>query len=440
MPDSVMSSVSTPRARNGNKRDKAALQAKPRNGLIAALDVGTTKVCCLIGRTGPEGIRVVGIGHHASRGLRNGSLIDLDAAESTIRTTVEAAERMAGDNIRAVAVNLSAGSPRSRLISHEISISGHEIGDSDLRRILDPASFAQWMPDDHELVHAIPVSYAIDGCKGVRDPRGMFGQRLGVNLHLISASAGAIRNLSTCVTRCHLSIAGKVVSPFAAAMGTVFEDETQLGVTVIEMGGGTTSVAVFFDAELIHADSIPLGGQHVTRDVARGLSTPMSQAERIKTLYGSCVPSPQDTRQVVDVPPIADDGSSESGQVPRTMLVGIIKPRMEEIFEMIRARLQDAGLDRVAGRRAVLTGGASQMPGAGELAGHVLDKQARIGRPRGVEALPEAAAGPAFAVCVGLLKYAANHAQEGAEGIYQPPESSPGGRFGRLGQWLRENF
>jgi cell division protein FtsA len=165
----------------------------------------------------------------------------------------------------------------------------------------------------------------------------------------------------------------------------------------------------------------------------------MTQAERIKTLFGSCQPSPSDARQIVEVPPIADDGAAEPTHVPRSMLVGIIRPRAEEILEMVRARLQDAGLERVAGRRAVLTGGGCQLPGAPELAGQILDKQVRIGRPRGVDGLPDAIAGPAFATCAGLLRFAANQAQEGGEPIYRPTEAAHG-RFGRLGQWLRENF
>jgi len=423
------------------KRHKAAAQAKVRNGLIAALDIGTTKVCCLIARPAENGasFRVVGIGHHASQGVRNGALVDLDAAEATIRTTVEAAERMAGDNIRGVVVNVSTGSPRSRMTAYEVSVAGHEISDADLRRILDPVGVASAVPPEHDIVHVIPVGYSVDGCRGVRDPRGMFGQRLGVNLHLITASTGAVRNVATCVTRCHLEVDGKVVSPYASALGCLVEDETQLGITLIDAGGGTTSVAVFFDSELIHTDSIPLGGLHVTRDLARGLSTPMTQAERIKTLYGSCQPSPSDSRQMIEVPPIADDGASEGTLVPRSMLVGIIRPRMEEIFEMVRARLQDAGYDRVAGRRVVLTGGAAQLPGAGELAGQVLDKQVRIGRPRGIEGLPDAVVGPAFATVTGLLRFAANRPQEGVEPVYRPAGSAHS-RFGRLGQWLRENF
>lgn len=420
------------------KKAKATTQAKPRSGLIGALDIGTTKVTCLIGRAGgPQGVRVVGIGHHVSEGVRNGTLVDLDAAEASIRACVDAAERMAEEKIRHVVVNVSAGAPRSRLYPYEISVAGHQIGDADIRRILDPAAFAEQVADDHQVIHAIPVGYSIDGCRGVRDPRGMFGNRLGVNVNIISASAGALRNLYTCVSRCHLEIGSKVVSPYASALGCLIEDEKQLGVTLIDMGGGTTSVAVYFDAELVFTDTLPVGGQHVTRDLARGLSTPVSQAERIKTLYGSCLPSPSDIRQIVEVPPIGAD--ADCAQVPRSMLVTIIRPRIEETFEMVRSRLHDAGFDKVAGRRLVITGGACQLPGAVDLAGAILDKQVRIGRPTPLDGLPEAGANPGFATCAGLLRFAMSEAEDTTQVTYCPAPTPPG-RFGRFGQWLRENF
>lgn len=422
------------------KKAKASSQTKARSGLIGALDIGTTKITCLIARVGgSQGVRVVGVGHHASQGVRNGTLVDLEEAETTIRACVDAAENMAGEKLRHVVVNVSAGSPRSRLFAYEISVGGHEIGDGDIRRILDPAGFAESVPDDHRVIHAIPVGYSIDGCRGVRDPRGMFGQRLGVNLHVITAAAGALRNLYTCVSRCHLDVVGRVVSPYASALGCLIDDEKQLGVTLIDMGGGTTSVAVYFDAELVFTDILPVGGMHVTRDLAKGLSTPMAQAERIKTLFGSCLPSPSDVRQLIEVPPIAADGLGECTQVPRSMLVTIIRPRIEEIFEMVRSRLQEAGFDKVAGRRLVLTGGASELPGSVDLAGMILDKQVRVGRPTPIDGLPEAAANPAFATCAGLLRQAVSQAEEPAQTIYCPT-NEPQGRFGRLGQWLRENF
>jgi cell division protein FtsA len=422
------------------KQQRNAAPVKTRNGLIAALDIGTTKVCCLIGKpVGADAVRVVGIGHQASRGLRNGTFVDLDAAEATIRAAVESAERMAGDNIQDVVVNVSGGNPESRLIAYEISVAGHEIGDADVRRILEPASISASLPADHEIVHAIPVGYSIDGCRGVRDPRGMYGQRLGVNLHVITAAAGAIRNLTACVSRCHLEVKNRAVSSYAAAMGALVEEETALGVTLIEMGGGTTSVAVFFDSELVHTDSIPVGGLHVSRDIARGLSTPLAQAERIKTLFGSCLPSPSDDRQTIEVPPLTEESHGDAVRVPRSLLVNIIRPRLEEVFEMVRTRLEDAGFDRVAGRRLVLTGGACQLLGAPELAGMILDKQVRVGRPRRIEGLPDVATGPAFATVSGLLRFALRHAHEAPQGNYRPPEPT-GGRWQRFRLWLHENF
>ena len=413
---------------------------RARGGAIAALDVGSAKICCFIAR--PEDgarLRIVGIGHHAARGVRSGTIVDMDAAETAIRATVEAAEQMAGENIRHVVVNISGGKPESRLIAYEVSIAGHEIGEADIRRIVDPDRTRADVADERQVVHALPVGYTIDGSKGVRDPRGMYGERLGVNLHIVSAAAGAIRNLDTCIARCHLAIAERVVSPYASALACLVEDEKQLGVTLIDMGGGTTSVAVFFDGELVHTDSIPIGGVNVTKDVARGLSTPLDNAERVKTLHGSVLPSPSDDRDIIKVPLIGEDDDGETTQVPRSMLVGIIRPRLEETFEMVRSGLEAAGFDKVAGRRVVLTGGASQLTGVRELAATMLDKQIRMSRPRPFDGLAEAVGGPAFSTCAGLLSFPADNDQLAPERAYRPVEE-PSGRLGRLGQWLRENF
>ncbi len=418
---------------------KTMTPGKPRIGLVAALDVGTAKVCCFIARGGDKGLEIVGIGHQVSRGLRCGAIVDMDASEAAIRATVEAAEQMAGENIRQVIVNLSGGVPKSRLIAYEFSIAGHEIGDSDLRRLLDPAALGGELDGARELIHAIPVGYSIDGNRGVRDPRGMYGQRLGVNMHTISAATGAVRNLEVSISRCHLDVETKVVSPFASALACLVDDEKQLGVTLIDMGGGTTSIAIFFDDELVHVDSIPVGGIHITNDIAQGLSTPLTHAERMKTLYGSAIPSPSDDREVIKVPMIGEEGATEASQVTRSMLVGIIRPRLEETFEMVRSRLDEAGFDKVAGHRVVLTGGASQLSGARELAAMIMDKQVRMGRPRPIAGLAEAVSGPAFATCAGLLAYAASNPSPGPGAAYRPMEE-PNSRLGRFGQWIRENF
>jgi len=415
---------------------------KSRSGLTAALDIGTSKIGCLIASAGTgsdDGPRVAGFGHQLSQGLRSGSIIDMDGVEAAVRSTVETAEQMAGENIKDVIVNLSGGKPKSRLIAYEISIAGHKIGDSDLRRVLEPQSLGIDQPADRELVHTIPVGYSIDGNRGVRDPRGMYGERLGVNMHTISATHGPVRNLESVIARCHLGIESMVVSPFASALACLVDDEKKMGVTFIDFGGGTTSVAVFFDGELVHTDSVPVGGQHITNDIARGLATSMPHAERMKTLYGNVIPSSTDDHAVIKVPLVGEERNSEESQIPRSILVGIIRPRVEETLELIRDRLIKAGFDKVAGRRAVISGGACQLLGVPDLTGKVLDKQVRVGRPQRLPGAPETASGPAFSTCAGLLRYAFDETTELPNFTYGI-EAEPSGRFGRFGQWLKENF
>jgi cell division protein FtsA len=364
----------------------------------------------------------------------------MDNVEKAVRSTVEAAEQMAGENIHDVIVNVNIGKPKSRLIAYEVSIAGHEIGDPDMRRILGPQGLVDNESSNSEVLHKIPVGYSIDGNKGIRDPRGMFGERLGVNMHIITADSGPIRNLETAISRCHLGLETKVLSAYASALACIVEDERQMGVTCVDIGGGTTSIAVFFDGELVHTDSIPIGGQHVSNDIARGLATSLQDAERMKTLYGNAIPSSNDDREVIKVPLVGEESNPEAGQIPRSMLVGIIRPRMEEILEMVRDRLVQAGFDKVAGRRMVLTGGAGQLPGLPELAGMILNKQVRTGRPKGMDGLAEAASGPAFSTCVGLLNYALSEKHHLLRYPYKHKAPRSDGRLGRFGNWLKENF
>lgn len=428
---------------------KAMTATKTRSGLIAALDVGSTKMCCFVARpssakaareTAPDasGYEIVGIGHQVSHGVRAGAIVDMDAAEAAIRATVAAAEEMAGETVRRVVVGVSGPATRSRLIAYEVSVAGHQVGEQDLRRIMDPASLGGEVPEDHDLIHALPVGYSLDGNKGVRDPRGMFGEKLGVNLNVVSTAKTAVRNLETCLSRGHLEVETRVVPAFASAQACLVADERDLGVTCIDLGGGTSSVAVFFDGEMVFTDTLPLGGAHVTSDIARGLSTPLAHAERMKTLYGSAMPSPSDDREVIKVPQIGESDDAEAAHVPRSMLIGIIRPRLEETFEMIRSRLEAAGFDKVAGRRVVLTGGASLLPGVPELAGMILDKQIRMGRPRPMAGLADAVAGPAFATCRGLLQHALDNPAVASQAHGSMQDSQ--GRFGRIGQWLRQHF
>ncbi len=360
---------------------------KPKGSVIAALDIGSSKIACFIARIVDDrgGFEVLGIGHQASAGVRAGAIIDLDAAEAAIRQTVHAAENMAAETMRGyplreVIVNVPGIHLRSHRFDMGIEIMGHEVADNDVRRALARAQAHALKPGE-ELIHTIPAGYRLDGHGGVREPRGMYGQSLDVDIHLVTGDSSALRNFATCIGGSHLDIAALCASSYAAGLASLVEDEMDLGCTVIDMGGGVTSLAVFQGGALIHADAVAVGGQHVTSDIARGLTTSMSAAERLKTLYGSAIGAGTDENDLIDVPQIGEDKRSHPNHVPRSLLVGIIQPRLEEIFELVRARLNDSGVADAAGRRVVLTGGASQIPGLRDLGQLVLDKQVRLGRP-----------------------------------------------------------
>ncbi|HEX9836246.1 MAG TPA: cell division protein FtsA [Alphaproteobacteria bacterium] len=413
--------------------------AKTRTGIVAGLDVGSTKVSCFIAHVAADGgIRVAGASHHASDGVRQGVIVDMEEAQNAILTAVTAAEQLAGERIRSVFVNVNGGRLGSRTYGAKIAITGREVEDSDLRRVLNNG-YAVREPAERAMIHCIPVGYSIDGSRGIRDPRGMFGETLAVNMHIVSAGAGALRNLATCVERCHLDIEALVAAPYAAGIACLVEDETDLGCTLVDMGGGTTTVAVFYDGNVMYADSISVGGAHVTNDIARGLSTPLVHAERMKTLYGSAVSAPSDDRELIDVPLVGEETTAHPNHVPRSMLVGIIAPRLEETFELVRSRLESSGAGALAGRRLVLTGGASQMQGAKELAALILNKQVRMGRPLRISGLPESTGGPGFSVSAGLLVYAVTKHGSDEERALKIPDG-PIGRVSRIGHWLRENF
>jgi cell division protein FtsA len=411
---------------------------KTRGGIIAALDIGSTKTCCVIARADGDRLQVLGVGHHATRGVKAGTIVDLEMAEQAMLDAVQTAEQAANETLTNLWVNLPGGQPSSRAFTAEVPVSGREIGDSDVAAVLDQGRRAP-QPPDRTAIHSIPMGFSIDGSRGIRDPRGMFGQRLGVNMHVVTASTSALRTLKTAVNRCHLDIQGVVAGAYAAGMSVLVDDERDLGVTLIDMGGGSTSIAVFHEGHLAFTDSVPIGGQHVTSDIARGLSTPVAHAERIKALYGAALASTDDERELIDVPLVGEDDMRHANHVERSILTGIIQPRLEETFELVRSRLEGSGLERLSGRRVVLTGGASQLAGVRDLAAHVLDKQVRVGRPTRLGDLPDSIAGPAFATVAGLLAYAAQPAREPLKRL-AGSSLPPSGLFGRVGLWLKENF
>ena len=442
MVDEAPARAKRTRQEKKNGADRHAKQrrpaVRPRGSLISALDVGTTKICCFIARVENDNPRVLGIGHQISRGVRNGGIVDLEATSISVMNAVHAAEEMAGETIQRVVANLSGGFSASRIIKAEIGITGREITDAEMRRVLEHG-YLMREPGDRQIIHSVPVGFSVDDSRGIRDPRGMLGERLGVNMHVVTASAASVRNQTAAVGRSHLEVEALVVSPYASGLSCLVEDEIGLGVTVIDMGGGTTTIGVFFDGNLIFADYVPVGGTHVTNDIARGLSTGVAHAERMKTLFGSATSTSTDEREMIAVPQIGEEEEGHINHVPKSLLVGIIAPRIEETFELVRNRLEASGFDKVAGRRVVLTGGACQLHGAREFAGLILDKQVRMGRPQRVAGLAEATGGPAFATTAGLLHFALSERAEVA-GARHGPHESRRGVIGRLGHWLRDNF
>jgi len=414
------------------------MNIRPRGGLLAAVDIGTTKISCFIAKFEDGEPRVVGIGHQVSKGVRNGVIVDIEAASRSILNCVHAAEEMAGATISEAVINISGGFAGSRLVKSELALNGREVSEVLMQRVLDQGHRIKDMPD-RTVIHSIPVGFSIDGGRSLRDPRGLFGQKLTVNMNIVTAQFAAVRNLSNCVGRCHLETAAVVVSPYASGLSCLVEDESELGVTVIDMGGGTTTIGVFFDGNLVYADSVPVGGTHVTNDIARGLSTPIAHAERMKTLYGNCLATPADEREIIQVPQVGEEEAGITNPIPRSILIGIVQPRLEETFELVRSRLEASGFDKVAGRRVVLTGGASQLGGVRELAALVLDKQVRMGRPIRIHGLAESTNGPAFATAAGLLNYALQAEPETLKSSRSQHVPSFG-VFGRLGSWLKENF
>ena len=373
-----------------------------RTGLVAALDVGSSKVVCLIGRAEPGSLKIMGSSLRESQGLRAGTVTSLPLAEESIRDCVAAAENLADARIQNVLISVNCGQPTSVNARAVMALDGELVSDGNLRALLAEGR-SKCRLDGYEIVQSAPTAYVVDEARGVRDPSGMFCQRIGVSMHAVAVKPSPLQNLKLAVERCHLNVVGSLFAPYASGLSTLTEDEKQLGATVIDMGGGVTSIAVFLEGHMVHSDVVPIGGFAVTSDLARMLAAPLSAAERAKTLFGAALGDMESGADVVAIAQMGEDGEEAAVRVPRSMLTRIIQARLEEIFGEVQAKLRASGYDVAAGRRAVLTGGACQLAGSRELAGRILNKQVRIGRPQSFPGLPAALAGPDYATAVGLL-------------------------------------
>jgi cell division protein FtsA len=407
-----------------------------RSGPFGVLDIGSTKIVCLIGRTESDGrLRVLGFGWHKGKGVRGGGIVDLEEAERAIRAAVGQAEDMADTTLRSVTVNLTCGQPESRLFNVQWPIgAGRAVEEADIRRVITEGRVRAEI-NGREIIHTLPLSFSTDETDRVADPRGLYCTTLTARLHIVDAAVSALRSLGACIARCDLDIAELVSAPMAAGLAALVEDERELGATIIDMGGGTTGMAVFAEGQLLHTAQLPVGGIHVTNDLARLLSTPVAHAERLKALYGNVQSSPDDEREMLPVPLVGEE-EHQIAKVPRSMLVSIIRPRIEETFEMVKDRLESSGLARAAGNRVVLTGGACQLAGVRELAARILNRQVRLGRPAALRGLPDSASGPAFATATGLLAWAAGEGRNMHDIELEPERAT--GLFRRFVNFLKD--
>lgn len=387
--------------------------------LLVGLDIGTTKICAIVGQITETGIDIIGLGTRPCTGLRKGAVINIESTVEGIQRAVEEAELMAGCEITHAYVGVAGNHVRSFNSSGVVSVKNKEIDADDIARVLDAAK-AIAIPADREVIHLVPQDYIIDGQDGIKDPIGMNGVRLEGKIHIITASSSGTQNLIKCSNRSGVSVNELVLEPIASAEAVLSEDEKELGVALVDIGGGTSDICIFVQGALVHTAVIQVGGNHITNDIAVGLRTPQLEAEKLKIRHGSCIKELITPEETIEVPGV---GGRQPRIVARQLLAEIIGPRTEEMFQMIRAEIEKTGYSDLIGSGVVITGGCSMLEGMPELAEMIFEMPVKRGYPSGMGGMRDIVNSPKFATGVGLLKYAANkmaaknHRSHAGEGV-----------------------
>ena len=409
----------------------------------AVLDIGTSKAVCLIGHEEPGlGMRIIGSGQAQVEGLKAGAVIDLVKAETGIREAVRRAEKKSGVAVRSVGVNVSTRSLTSHRMEVETAFASGAVAARDLRRLKRESLVKQAQPET-VILHAMPLDWRVDQERGIKDPTGMYGSRLSVHMHFVKADIGPLRNLAHCIERSHIQIGAAHAAPLAAAEAVLTDDEKDLGATVIDLGAGVSSYAIYRHNELIHVGAVGRGGKNITQDLAVGLSTPPEAAERIKRIYGSALYG-FDDQQLVPCPPVG--ALDQLAGHPKAFVIEIIRAQLEVIFAKMKAQLEEKGLEPYIGRRIVLTGGGALLNGITEFVTTIFNVPVRIGRVHSVIGLEDHQSQADFATACGLMKL---DFMTRTETISGPPDLSgrqfrtrryAGGGLGLSLRWLRDNF
>jgi len=398
--------------------------AKRSSDIIVGLDIGTTKIACVVAERTDDGIDVIGVGTQLSRGLKKGVIVNIDSTVAAIRQAVAEAEGMSGCMISQVYVGIAGGHIKGVNSTGTVAVKDREVRPGDVAKVLDLAR-AIALPADRHIVHVLPQEYKIDGQDGVREPLGMCGVRLEARVHIVTAAAAAAQNIIKCCSRAELEVLDIVLEPLASGEAVLEEDEKGLGVALIDIGGGTTDIAIFTEGAVAHTSVIPIGGHQLTSDIAFGLRTPPHEAEKIKHYHGCATAAMVGEDETIEVPSV---GGREPRVLSRQMLCrDIIQPRVEEMFSFVRNEINRLGCEDLLASGAVITGGATQLAGMAELAEEILGLPVRVGVPKGVGGLADAVKSPAYATAVGLVQY----------GVSQQTALAPSDRP-RRGSWYEK--
>ncbi len=385
--------------------------AKPVKGrIVTGLDIGTTKICAIIAECTPDGVEIIGIGSHPSKGLHKGVVVNIESTVQSIKKAVAEAEKMAGLRVHSVFTGVAGGHIKGFNSRGVVAVSGkdHEVREEDIERVLDAAR-AVAIPLDREVLHILPQEYIIDDQDGIKEPLGMYGVRLEAEVHMVTGAVTSVQNIIKSVEKAGIDVDDIVLEQVASSEATLSTDEMDMGTLLMDIGGGTTDIAVFVDGSICHTAVIALGGRHFTNDISVGLRTPKAEAERIKQDYGCALTDMVQDAEKIEVPSV---GGRKSRLLSRQVLSEIIEPRAQEIFELVNQEVTNSGYKRLLGAGAGVTGGAVIMEGMPEIAEQILDMPVRRGLPTGVGGLVDIVSSPIYATGVGLVLYGAHHAND----------------------------
>ena len=378
-----------------------------KDEILVGLDIGTTKIACIIGEVTDDGLDIIGIGSHPSVGLRKGVVINIDATVNSIKKAVEEAELMAGCEVNTVCAGIAGGHIKGFNSHGIVAVKDKEVSPMDLARVVDAAR-AVAIPMDREVIHVIPQEYIIDDQDGIREPLGMSGVRLEAKVHIVTGSVTSAQNIVKCANACGLDVSDIVLEQLASSEAVLSEDEKELGVAVVDIGGGTTDIAIFSGGSIAHTAVLSVGGNHITNDIAVGLRTPMAEAERIKQRYGCAMTNRVSPDETIEVPSV---GGRPPRVLSRQILSEIIEPRVEEMFQFVSREIRNSGCEDLIASGVVITGGTTILEHMPELAEEVLGVPVRRGMPKGVGGLIDVVRNPKYATGVGLVQYGAKHTE-----------------------------